>query len=96
MSEVFNKYRQRLLKAATEALALSGHGKHYEGRVETIRRLGGIHDPDQVEWGILVHCYVLGPQRHYTFIGRTLDECVASADAALTEWIADGAKTRGA
>lgn len=75
-------YRERLFEAITRALKIDGHCKSYEGALEILApsAFGG-------DWSIELHCYVLGPHRHYTFAGATLSDCVDKANDALDTWI---------
>lgn len=43
-----------------------------------------IDDPDYVK--IILHCYVLGPHRHYEWSGETIKEAVDKAKADIESW----------
>lgn len=34
-----------------------------------------------------LHCYVIGPSRHYEWRGRTMDEALDKAEADINTWI---------
>lgn len=85
----FAAYRRRLFEAIGEALRRDGHCKPYEGTVE-IRYPTYFADKDGGgKMALVLHCYILGPSRHYEWTGRTVAEVVAEADADLTQWIAE-------
>jgi hypothetical protein len=82
------EYLRRLLFYGIRiALEQDSHCKSYEGAVE-------VRYPDFFEWRegegpwtVKVHCYVLGPSRHYDFSGATLDEAVGKAIDAVEAWV---------
>jgi hypothetical protein len=82
---------RRVLFAAI-ANATPHHGKSYEGAMT-------LHMPDWFQqgeprpdaWAVEIHCYVLGPGRHYQYEARTLGEAVAKARADVDAWIAEEA-----
>lgn len=64
------------------ALKLDGVHKSYEGAIE-------LHLPGyfgNAMFRIILHCYVLGPTRHYEWTGVSLHEALASANKDVTEW----------
>lgn len=86
LDEQITTYRMRLFAAIQHALAADGGGKSYEGQIQ-------IHFPGYYcqkvpdMWEITVDCYILGPARHYSYVGNDLDECFAKANADLDQWI---------
>lgn len=81
------EYRKRLFAEIAKQLALDGHCKSYEGRIELYWPcyFGGKH---------VLHlaCYVLGPTRGYDYEGDSWDECIAKANDDLNRWIQEIAK----
>ncbi len=75
-------YRERLFAEIRKALDRSSHHKSYEGALEVL--MPGFFGGD--EWTLELHCYVLGPWRHYEWHGPTLGQCVAEANADLDSW----------
>lgn len=79
----FMTYRKRLFAAICIALAEDGHHKSYEGTVGLIFP-HYFHNED--DFIITVDCYVLGPARHYSYSGKTPDECLDKAERDLRKW----------
>lgn len=87
----FSRLRALTFEGIKRALE-DGGGKSYEGRFE-------IHFPDyfdgaafslihdNVPWAIRLHCYVLGPSRHYEWTGKTFMECIEAAVRDVTAWV---------
>jgi hypothetical protein len=73
--------RARLNAAILRAFAEDGYGKSYEGAWDI--DLPSVSD-DQVR--LSLHCYVVGPHRHYEWTGATLSECVAKARVTVEPW----------
>ena len=64
--------------------------KSYEGAIEINHYYPRYWDspdslPEPESVTIRLHCYVLGPARHYEFSGKTLNEACESFDAWLSE-----------
>lgn len=78
------RLRGRLFAAIAVSLAEDGHCKSYEGRMEIV--LPGYFDD---QWGINLHCYVIGPSRHYEWRGKTLDEALDKAESDILAWCAE-------
>ena len=72
-----------------------GHCKSYEGALS-------VHLPNYFEdaatqhdygwyreaaWNIELHCYLVGPNRHYTWAGTTFDEALTKAETDIRAWI---------
>lgn len=82
--EKLNTLRQKTFIQIYECLKEDGHCKRYEGTF-------GITFPcyfdDEDEWSITLDLYVFGPDRHYTWNGKTLREAIEKADSDVTMWI---------
>lgn len=92
--EEFLKLRKRLLDALNKA-SEEYPGKSYEGEMAISYHYPGIYDfveegkenePDCV--AIVADFYLIGPHRHYTWEGRTLEEAVKQASENIDTWIA--------
>lgn len=69
--------------------------KSYEGTFEILFSYPNYFDeqnvgeqidtPDYVK--IILHCYVLGPHRHYEWTGKTIYEAVNKAKKDIKDWI---------
>ncbi len=85
-----NKVRNKLFAAIKKSFLEDSHCKHYEGAIS-------IHVPNYFEqnynnnsddkWSIDLHCYVVGPSRHYTWPGPTLSCCIDKMDKDIDSWI---------
>lgn len=81
--------RELLFDAIAEALAEDGHCKSYEGTFEIgfpnyfHDRGGRMDDP----WRVSLHCYVVGPDRHYDWYGKTLSHAVSLAEHDVLAWV---------
>lgn len=94
--------RAELFQAIAASLAEDGHCKSYEGALT-------VHLPNYFEetaahdsfgwhgkgsWVIELHCYLIGPNRHYRWEGRDFNECLTKAEKDIRAWIADDYSTR--
>lgn len=84
------KLRKKLFKYIKKALMEDYPHKGSEGAFS-------IHLPNYFEdmeeksgygnhWGLSLYCYVFGPNRHYTWYGKTLDECIKKAKKDIDSW----------
>lgn len=73
--------RARLFACIEKALAEDDHCKSYEGTFEVVMPcyFGG-------DWVIRLHCYVVGPSRHYEWRGSTIEEAELKAEVDITSW----------
>lgn len=88
----FDKLRQRLMKAIQYELEQDGYCKSYEGTFEVVMSFPdyfadptGEKQPDFV--AIRLHCYVIGPHRHYEWQGPTFLDALRKAEAEIDSWI---------
>jgi len=90
----FLKLRQLTLDAVGRALKRDGHCKSYEGTFEIVvcypnyfeERLDNL---GELVYIITLHCYVLGPGRHYDWRGKAFKEALKKAEKDLYKWIAE-------
>lgn len=88
----FGMLRQRLAKAIKSTLAEDPYCKSYEGTWELLVGYPSYFDDKtgtaQPEfYRISLHCYVLGPYRHYDWDGRSWGEAFEQCKAQVEEWI---------
>lgn len=71
------------------------HHKTYEGEFDITYRYSNYFEPvsenkcinaEITNVTLALHCYVIGPSRHYMWSGKTLLECVQKARKDIEEW----------
>jgi len=78
-----------------KALEIDPCCKTYEGHMELLFEFPDYFElagsgEDAPNWYVIsLHCYVLGPARHYEWKGRTLDEALDAAEKEISMWIAE-------
>ena len=87
----FIALRCRLFKMIHQELKRDPCCKSYEGSLEINVTYPDYFEDEEAESGpdycyITLHCYVLGPTRHYDFKGKTMKEALDKMDEALTRW----------
>ena len=87
----FELLRAKTFEGIKKALAIDSHCKSYEGAFEVLCLYTDYFEDSQAiakpEVVIRLHCYVLGPSRHYEWKGKTFAEALAKADYDITYWI---------
>lgn len=91
----FLKLRRYVLDALDKVDMSYGH-KSYEGTFELLinypnyfdEESGKTDEPDFYQ--IMLHCYVLGPNRHYHWEGKTLAEAVDKCYCDVSKRIKEG------
>lgn len=88
----FDRLRMKTAAAIAYALSIDDCHKSYEGTWEVLTSFPdyfqdetGTADADFVE--ITLHCYVLGPHRHYKWQGPTFLDAVKKAETEVESWI---------
>lgn len=82
-------FRARVYEGVAARLKYDGHCKRYEGTV-SVAFPNYFEHLDGEEWvEVRLSCYVLGPSRHYSWLGDTLDEALDKAFADLESWIGE-------
>ena len=76
------RLRADLFEAIRKYLEEDGHCKSYEGRMEIV-----MPDYFSDEWGVNLHCYVIGQSRHYSWTGATPEEAVKAAETEIRSWL---------
>lgn len=90
--ERFHNLREKTFAGIKKALeANDGYGKPYEGAFEVALEYPNFYDDPNAEVEPIVriklHCYILGPARHYEWTGKTFDDALNKADADITTWL---------
>jgi hypothetical protein len=84
----FLKIREELFDAIKKDLEKDGHCKSYEGAMEIgFPNFFDDSAPHENSWRITLHCYVVGPRRHYEWMGKTLDEAVGKMEKDIKKWL---------
>ena len=89
----FIALRLRVMSEIRKELERDNCCKNYEGTFEIIVSYPNYFDreydnkPDEPDFYIiLLHCYVLGPGRHYSWEGSTLKNALDKAEKDINEW----------
>lgn len=93
----FLALRRRVMQAIRRQLEQDSTCKSYEGTFEIFVSYPDYFDreydnkSDQPDFYIIrLHCYVLGPGRHYEWKGRTLKNALDKAEKDINQWIREG------
>lgn len=86
MSDNIQQFRDLVYKGVARALELYGHCKSYEGAID-IHYPGYHHKDGKGDYYVELHCYVLGPSRHYTWWGDSVDDALSKATVDVQKWI---------
>ena len=76
------KLRQEIFDAIDYAIQMDGHHKSYEGKLSLVYPHRFTND-----YQIELSCYVIGPNRHYSWAGESFSECLDKAEADIKRWI---------
>lgn len=92
--ERFKALRKKTMSAIHNDLNEDPFCKSYEGSFEIAACYPNYFEDETGDQGpdaycIRLHCYVLGPNRHYEWFGQTLDEALDSAEEDLNQWIGE-------
>lgn len=98
----FIAVRAELFKAIAECLKEDGHCKSYEGALvvnlpnyfEETAAADHFGWHGRGAWTIELHCYLIGPNRHYRWEGRSFNEALTKAEKDIRSWIAGDYSTR--
>lgn len=97
IKERFDALRKLTMDAIGRELEIDCCGKSYEGAFEILVSYPDYFDreydnkPDQPDFYLIrLHCYVLGPGRHYEWKGRTLKNALDKAEMDINQWIREG------
>lgn len=92
--ERFLTLRRKLFEAIKRELEWDGHCKSYEGAFEITKCYPNYFEDEycegvDVHWVIELHCYVIGPHRHYRWDGGTFDIALRKAERDIYSWIGE-------
>ena len=90
-SNRFAELRVKVARMIRDELAIDCCCKSYEGTWEVSAEYPNYFEDEtasqQPKWYcITLHCYVLGPSRHYSWTGHTFSEALEKAEQAISEW----------
>ena len=90
--ERFQKLRKKVMDGIADALKEDNGCKSYEGTFEVIADFPNYFDDENATRGaegyvIRLHCYVLGPSRHYEWHGKTFAEAITKAEHDIDSWM---------
>ena len=90
-SERFRKLRGKLFSMIKKQLEEDPCCKSYEGALEVTCEYPNYFEDEKAEglpcfYCITLHCYVIGPARHYDFAGNSMSEALDKFESALNEW----------
>lgn len=91
-NERFRILRKKVMKAIYEQLVDDPGCKSYEGAFEWTVCYPNYFEDETGDMGatsfvLTLHCYVLGPARHYDWYGKTMNEALDKAEKDIHEWI---------
>ena len=90
--ERFKALRKKVMDAIREEFEEDGYGKSYEGTFELIVGYPNYYEDEEATQGpnsycVRLHCYVLGPARHYDWFGKTFGQALSKAEREIASWI---------
>ena len=91
--ERFQALRKKVMDSVRWELTQNdGYCKSYEGAFELIVGYPNYFEDEEATQGpdsycIRLHCYVLGPARHYDWFGKTFGEALTKAEREIASWI---------
>lgn len=85
----FAAMREFVYRYIAKSLEEDGHCKSYEGAWEFAALWPSYFEKEKpTEYCLTLHCYLLGPNRHYDWIAATPGECIANAWKDVRKWSA--------
>jgi hypothetical protein len=92
--ERFLTLRKKLFEAIGIELAEDNGCKSYEGALEVTLCFPNYFEDEYCDEGVILyvielHCYVLGPSRHYRWDGRSFDVALRKAERDIYSWIGE-------
>ena len=94
--ERFVALRKRVMNAIAKEFEEDCYGKSYEGTFELIVGYPNYYEDEDGAQGpdsycVRLHCYVLGPGRHYDWFGKTFGEALTKAEREIGSWLKEDA-----
>ena len=92
IKERFDALRKLVMNAIGRELEIDYCGKIYEGILEWTVRYPDCYDDPEAKAGpefyvLKLHCYLLGPSRHYEWRGRTPEIVLNKAEKEIKSWL---------
>ena len=81
--QLIDELRLLVFGEIKKCLDEDGHCKSYEGQVSVVYP-NYFQEPD--EFAVTLDCYLIGPTRHYSWKGKSIDECCQKAIADVKKW----------
>lgn len=99
-NERYRKLRRAVMAAIDDYMQDDWGHKSYEGTFEVLVGYPNYFEDEKGEQGpnyyrITLHCYVLGPSRHYDWDGETFGEALKKAEKEIYSWIGEVAEDEG-
>lgn len=95
-TETFGRFaalRADVFAMIAKLLEQDGHSKSYEGAFEICLPNYFEEQPDTIPYTdpcvITLHCYLLGPHRHYEWKGRTFADALDKCEFEVRGWLKD-------
>lgn len=90
--ERFQNLRRKVMDGIAKALKEDGYCKSYEGAFEVTTCFPNYFDDETATSGaefyaITLHCYVIGPSRHYEWNGKTFAQALDKAELEIESWL---------
>ena len=86
----FNRLRKMVDEAVEKEWARGEPGKSYEGAWEVSAEFPSTDDgganAGACYWKIVLHCYLIGPSRHYSWNGKTFEEALDKCEMDIKMW----------
>lgn len=93
--KLFEELRTMVNDAIHHAWEQGEPGKSYEGEWEITCHFPGAGEYDKGEdsspdcWHVVLHCYLIGPSRHYYWNGKTLGDALKKCQHDVSMWCAE-------
>lgn len=91
--ERFSRLRKKVMQAIKRELEYDSYSKSYEGTFEWTECYPSYFEEEEgktsIHYRLTLHCYLLGPGRHYDWRGETKAEVLDQAEADIGRWIGD-------
>src|ERR1035437_5164011 len=87
--ELLGVFQKTIFHEIEKLLKIDGHCKSYEGAIQ-ISFLSYFKNKDEEnkqKFALTLDCYLIGPSRHYEWVGRTLEEAIEKGLKEVKEWI---------
>ena len=83
-----HRLRELLFEGIGLELEIDDHHKSYEGAVDIVHSYPSYFERDEAPvWIVKVHCYVLGPSRHYEWQDKDLSKALGRAILEVEGWV---------